>query len=73
MDNSTNLSGKRNAPELLTNIEAASYLSTKPHTLEIWRCTGRYGLPYIRIGRNIRYRREDLDAFLETRTERVAS
>lgn len=66
-------SGKRDAPELLTTTEAAGYLSTKPHTLEIWRCTRRYALPYIKVGRNIRYRREDLDAFLRTRTEGVAA
>lgn len=57
-------------PELLDTAAAAAYLDLEPHTLHIWRCVGRYKeqLPYIRIGRNIRYRREHLDAFLAART-----
>lgn len=53
---------------LLSNQEAADYIGVSPNTLEVWRCTKRYDLPYIRVGRKIRYRREALDAFLESRT-----
>jgi excisionase family DNA binding protein len=56
--------------DLLTNEEAAAYLDTKPATLENWRCTRRYPLPYVRIGSNVRYRRKDLDEFLEKNTVR---
>jgi excisionase family DNA binding protein len=55
-------------PELLTRGEAAEYLSIRPQTLAIWAMTQRYGLPIVRVGRSVRYRRSDLDAFLSRRT-----
>jgi excisionase family DNA binding protein len=63
------LAGLQNAfPELLTRTQAAEYLGLKPQTLAVWATTKRYGLPYIRVGRAIRYRRVDLDTFLVART-----
>lgn len=53
---------------LLSNTEAAEYIGVSPNTLEVWRCTKRYDLPYIKVGRIVKYRREALDAFLESRT-----
>lgn len=53
---------------LLTNDEAAAYLGVAPQTLTIWRCVKRYAIPYIKVGSRIRYRREDLDAWLASRT-----
>ena len=49
---------------------AAAYLCERgfeilPTTLEHWRCTGRYRLPYTKIGRLVRYDVGDLDAFIE--------
>lgn len=55
-------------PELLSTPEAAEYLGTKPHTLEVWRCSGRHRIPYLRVGKLIRYRRSHLDAWLASRT-----
>ena len=55
-------------PKLLTEAEAADYLSVEPQTLCAWRCTKRYSLPYIKVGRLIRYRPEDVERFLESRT-----
>ena len=55
------------APDLLSAPEAAEYLGLRVQTLNIWRVTGRYGLPYIKLGRLVRYRRSDLDAWLESR------
>lgn len=52
----------------LTNDQAAEYLGITPRTLEVWRCTGRYGIPFIKVGRLVRYRQTDLDAFLDRRT-----
>lgn len=52
----------------LSNYEAAKYLGVSPGTLEVWRATKRYNLPYIKVGRLIQYRKSDLDAFLESRT-----
>ena len=56
------------AKDLLDDISAAAVLEITPGTLAVWRCTGRYNLPFIKIGRKVRYRRADLDAWLDTRT-----
>ncbi|MBX3151512.1 helix-turn-helix domain-containing protein [Candidatus Obscuribacterales bacterium] len=50
--------------ELLTRREAATYLGVSEQTLAIWKCTGRYNLPYIKIGRLVKYKKADLDAFI---------
>ena len=55
-------------PELLNRNEAADYISVKPQTLSVWATTGRYGLPFIKVGRKVFYRREELDQFLNART-----
>ena len=55
-------------PKLWTEAEAADYLSVEPQTLCAWRCTRRYNLRFIKVGRLIRYRPEDVEAFLEERT-----
>ena len=52
---------------MLDNDGAASYISVQPNTLSVWRSKKRYDLPYIKVGRLIRYRREDLDRWLESR------
>lgn len=54
--------------ELLNREEAAKYLDVRPHTLACRASTRRYGLRYVKIGTNVRYRKTDLDAFLEART-----
>ena len=67
--NSTAVSLIRNqSADLLTNEQAAEYIGITPRTLEVWRSTKRYVISYIRVGRKIRYRREALDAFLDSRT-----
>lgn len=50
---------------LLTTSEAARLLGLPPQTLVNWRCTGRYPLPFIRVGRLIRYRVTDLNSWIE--------
>lgn len=52
---------------LLDRKRAARYLGIAPGTLAIWDCTKRYDLRPIKVGRSVRYRREDLDRFLEER------
>jgi len=52
----------------LNREQAASYLGVKSQTLSVWACTGRYSLPFIKVGRKVFYRIEDLDNFLVTRT-----
>lgn len=53
---------------LRTPEDAAAFLGVTCHTLAVWRCTGRYSLPYVKIGRRVRYRQSALDAFIERRT-----
>ena len=53
--------------DLLDDKAAAAYLSLSPGTLSVWRSTGRYNIPYVKVGRLVRYRRADLDAWLEKR------
>ncbi len=55
-------------PILLSRDEAAEYLGVRPQTLAIWKLTGRYNLPVIKVGRFCKYRKSDLDAWLERRT-----
>ena len=50
---------------LLDRKEAAKYLKVKPSTLAVWDCTKRYDLKPKKIGRAVRYRRSDLDAYID--------
>lgn len=58
----------KNADPLLSIPEAAAYLSIKPQTLNNWRATGRYNLPAVKVGRLVRFKKSDLDAFIARRT-----
>lgn len=55
-----NLLDEKQAAEVLGDIQ--------PGTLSVWRSTGRYKIPFIKVGRRVRYRRADLLAWLESRT-----
>lgn len=53
---------------LLDTVAAAKFLGgdklpLNPGTLAVWRCIGRYDLPYEKIGRSVRYRLSDLRRF----------
>lgn len=54
--------------ELVDECEAAKILDTRPSALSAWRSTGRYALPFLKVGRKVRYRRSDLAAWLVSRT-----
>jgi excisionase family DNA binding protein len=56
------------AGHLLDNAQAATYLGITPRTLEVWRAVKRHPIPYIKVGRLVKYRRDDLDAWLASRT-----
>ena len=53
--------------ELLDERAAAAILDVSPGTLSVWRSTGRYSLPFLKIGRKVRYRRADLMQWLQSR------
>jgi len=54
--------------DLLDEKAAAAVLDVSPGTLPVWRSTGRYALPFLKVGRNVRYRHADLLAWLAKRT-----
>ena len=53
--------------DLLDGKAAAELLDISPGTLSVWRSTGRYAIPFLKIGSKVRYRRTDLEAWLESR------
>ena len=53
--------------DLLTRQQAAEFLGVKAQTLAVWATTKRYPLPYVRVGSRVRYRRSDLERFIESR------
>lgn len=54
--------------KLLTPTETAVFLGTKVGVLAVWRATKRYPLPFVKIGRKVMYRAEDVEAFIKART-----
>ena len=63
--NTSNAHGRRPHADrdLMTNAEAAEYLRIKQRQLYSWRVSGL--IPYMKIGRAIRYRKAALDAALD--------
>lgn len=53
---------------LLSPEKAAEYLDVTVQTLAVWRCTKRYDISFIKVGRLVKYRQSALDAFLQNRT-----
>lgn len=53
---------------LVDEKAAADILGVSGGTLSVWRSTGRYALPYVKVGRRVRYRLSDLEKWLEQRT-----
>jgi excisionase family DNA binding protein len=56
--------GSREMPDLLTQQQLAEELQVSVRTLERWRREGT-GPPWVRVGRSPRYRRQDIDRWLE--------
>lgn len=54
-------------PPLMTTAEVAEFIQASKESLNQDRYLGR-GLPYIRIGRKIRYRREEIVKYLDANT-----
>jgi excisionase family DNA binding protein len=58
------------AYEIMSTREAANYLRVSPSTLEHMRIVGR-GPKFFRIGRQVRYRLEDLERFAAEQIEAI--
>jgi excisionase family DNA binding protein len=53
--------------ELLSRKQAAEMLGVRPQTLAAWVTRGMYGLRFHRVGRLVKYKRSDLEQWLERR------
>jgi len=51
--------------KLILPSEASDLLGLSPGTLQVWRSTGRYNLPYVKIGKKVMYRLYDINQFIE--------
>ncbi|MBK8453610.1 MAG: helix-turn-helix domain-containing protein [Thiofilum sp.] len=49
---------------LLNTEQAGAYLHLAPSTLALWRCHYPDRLPYLKLGKAVRYRRSTLDHYL---------
>lgn len=63
-----NKSDSHNLNKLLPDIQTAKILDTTTGTLAVWRSTGRIDLPYIKVGKNVRYRYGDILDFIDRHT-----
>lgn len=57
---------------MIRTEQAAAILDVKKSTMEAWRCRGG-GPLFVRYGRAIRYREEDLDRFIESKVRKNTS
>jgi excisionase family DNA binding protein len=62
------MSGPQEQSELLTPTQMARLLGVSVGTLAVWRCTKRYPLPYVKVGRSVRYTRAQGNEFIKART-----
>jgi len=58
---------------LLTPQDVADRLGVSTTTLSTWRCTKRYPLPYVKVGRLVRYRLADVEDFELNRLQEMAA
>jgi len=61
------MTAKKPFPPLLTPEVVSEILHVSEGTLMGWRSTGRYDLPFVKVGRLVRYRENDVLDFIESR------
>ena len=54
-------------PALLTAVELARWLRVAPRT--VYRFVRHAQLPYVRVGRGLRFKRADVEAWMHRRAE----
>lgn len=64
----TTILKNQSTDQLFNPPEAAAYIGVSVDTLSVWRCVGRYNIPFIKVGRLVKYRKSALDSFLDSRT-----
>lgn len=50
---------------LLSREETAALLGVQTNTLAVWALHQRYTLPYVKVGRRVKYRLSDVLCFIE--------
>ncbi len=50
---------------IVDTFEASILICTPEKSLIKWRSTGEHNIPFIKIGRNVRYRTKDLREWIE--------
>jgi hypothetical protein len=50
---------------LLSREETAALLGVQTNTLAVWALHQRYALPYVKVGRRVKYRLSDVLCFIE--------
>lgn len=59
-------------PEHLLNPnQTAKILGTTPSTLSAWRVQGRRELPWVKVGKLVRYSCADVEAFIQRQTQKA--
>jgi excisionase family DNA binding protein len=59
--------------DYLTPRQTSQLLKVPETTLSVWRCTNRVILPFFKLGHHVRYRRSDLEQFIERNLRNAAS
>ncbi len=54
--------------QLLTTDQLAAELGVHPMTLAAWRMVDGQGPPFVKVGSAVRYRRSDVEAWLDAQT-----
>ncbi len=63
-----NINRQSHTDNLVGEVEAAKILGVTPGTLQVWRSTGRYSIPFVKVGRLVKYRPSNLENWIESRT-----
>jgi len=53
-----------NFEPLLTPLEVSEILQISAGTLACWRFTNRVALPYLKVGRSVRYKKSAVEEFI---------
>lgn len=62
-----------NREQLVDDVVAGKFLSVKTSTLSVWRTRKNVALPYVKVGKNVRYRVGDLIDFIASNTQGKAA
>ena len=54
-------------PDLLDYVQAAAYIGVRTNTLRSWVANGMFAMPFLKVGRRVRFVRSRLDSWLLTR------